>query len=589
MRFDRIPTDWAPWTTSDGVVMTTQSGEPIYFLRSINFPCTIAEIVEQAANVCRVPFTQDLSGLPNADISISELPTTTTNITYRMLIQWCAGIMGTNAWVDWDGELRFSWYENATDYVSTIDNRYSSDLYENDLTVTGVVYTNNDGVEMVDGTDDYALDLTGNSFVGPVVTTVLPAINAALNGFSYRPFTAAVVNAPYLWPMDIVTFTDKDGNNHTCALTNVAFGLNGTTALESKGMTYATNRRVQPSGFTKEQAQLVNEVKQSIVDLDDSLTQQEIFNRLTDNGAAQGMVLYNGQLYINASYINAGIIANVNNQNNYWNLLTGEFSTKQGTLGDFTIDSHGLSRSGQAGIMYYDIALNLNGIQYQNTNAGNDVDRTRLGYGTLSLARKEDGKGWAISEIIGSQDSDTGASIFKVNVLGEGQDLNKATRIAVTSKDHSDGGALTVQGGLNVTGGVAFGTPLPVASGGTGANTAAGARTNIGAAAASDVTHVYRDVNLIGHPLDTSSYVISFETVGKNIYITFRGDSRAHTVDEVFMVIPEGYRSGGDRYFPAAINNTACGVLMQSNGNVSIWTSNPASGRIFLAMSYCIE
>jgi len=39
---------------------------------------------------------------------------------------------------------------------------------------------------------------------------------------------------------------------------------------------------------------------------DDALTQQEIFNRLTDNGAAQGLVLYDGQLYVNATYIDAG-------------------------------------------------------------------------------------------------------------------------------------------------------------------------------------------------------------------------------------------------------------------------------------------
>ena len=148
-------------------------------------------------------------------------------------------------------------------------------------------------------------------------------------------------------------------------------------------------------------------------------------------------------------------------------------------------------------------------------------------------------------------------------------------------------------GNVNLTpadiGAVSTSTVIDVPHGGTGANTAAGARTNIGAAAASDVTHVYRDVNLIGHPLDTSSYAITFETVGKNVYITFRGDIRAHTMDEVFMVIPEGYRSGGNRYFPAAINNTACGVQMQRNGNVSIWSNNPGSGRIYLAMSYCIE
>lgn len=46
--------------------------------------------------------------------------------------------------------------------------------------------------------------------------------------------------------------------------------------------------------------------REAVADLDDDLTQQEIFNRLTDNGAAQCLVLYNGQLYINATYINAG-------------------------------------------------------------------------------------------------------------------------------------------------------------------------------------------------------------------------------------------------------------------------------------------
>lgn len=49
-------------------------------------------------------------------------------------------------------------------------------------------------------------------------------------------------------------------------------------------------------------------VDRAVERYDDNLTQQEIFNRLTDNGAAQGLVLYNGQLYVNASYINSGIV-----------------------------------------------------------------------------------------------------------------------------------------------------------------------------------------------------------------------------------------------------------------------------------------
>jgi hypothetical protein len=79
--------------------------------------------------------------------------------------------------------------------------------------------------------------------------------------------------------------------------------------MESKGMTYAINKLAQPKGFTREQAQLVTQAMEHVEqDIDESLTQQEIFNRLTDNGAAQGLLLYNGQLYINASYINAGYL-----------------------------------------------------------------------------------------------------------------------------------------------------------------------------------------------------------------------------------------------------------------------------------------
>jgi hypothetical protein len=40
--------------------------------------------------------------------------------------------------------------------------------------------------------------------------------------------------------------------------------------------------------------------------LDNSLDQQDIFNRLTNNGVEQGVYLQNGKLYINGTYIKAG-------------------------------------------------------------------------------------------------------------------------------------------------------------------------------------------------------------------------------------------------------------------------------------------
>lgn len=75
---------------------------------------------------------------------------------------------------------------------------------------------------------------------------------------------------------------------------------------------------------------------------DDDLNQLKIFNRLTNNGAVQGIYMQDGKLYMNASYIAAGIIADVTNTNS-WNLKTGYFKTTRGTIGGFTIDKLDIS------------------------------------------------------------------------------------------------------------------------------------------------------------------------------------------------------------------------------------------------------
>lgn len=227
----------------------------------ITLPTTPVTLISDIAGICNVGYRRQ-ANLPNAVMPIDELPDDA--ISYRNLIAWCAGLMGTNAFVDWTGTLYFSFYSNTANYVSTIDNRYNSDLYENDLSITGVTYTTDDGIEYVEGTGDYAFDLTGNVFISPIITAALPNLNNAVNGFTYRPFTASVINAPYLWPMDIITFRDKDGNDHQTALTNVCFGLNGTTALESRGMTYIINRQKIIGSFTKEQTQFINRMNNDL-------------------------------------------------------------------------------------------------------------------------------------------------------------------------------------------------------------------------------------------------------------------------------------------------------------------------------------
>lgn len=85
-------------------------------------------------------------------------------------------------------------------------------------------------------------------------------------------------------------------------------------------------------------------VNAAIQGYDDTLTQQKIFNRLTRNGLVQGIYLEGGQLYVNASYIATGILADPNG-NTMFNLTTGEFTMKKGSInlgnGNFIVTDAG--------------------------------------------------------------------------------------------------------------------------------------------------------------------------------------------------------------------------------------------------------
>lgn len=79
--------------------------------------------------------------------------------------------------------------------------------------------------------------------------------------------------------------------------------------------------------------------------LDDSLTQRDVFNRLTNNGATQGIYLSGGKVYINATYIETGIISDRYGRST-WNLNTGSLTTNYMTANN--IDANGTFECGSA-------------------------------------------------------------------------------------------------------------------------------------------------------------------------------------------------------------------------------------------------
>lgn len=80
-----------------------------------------------------------------------------------------------------------------------------------------------------------------------------------------------------------------------------------------KGRYYWTRSKVTWSDgtvtyTTPQLARALTSSNQGVSDLDTKLTQQEIFNRLTNNGQTQGIYLQDGNLYVNGTYIKAGTI-----------------------------------------------------------------------------------------------------------------------------------------------------------------------------------------------------------------------------------------------------------------------------------------
>lgn len=408
-RFDAASPTLMAWVDNNGNQIVDNNGNKIFFSVSLVFPCTVADLVSEICTRCDVPLGTDLSDLPNAGYTIAAMPDLQAPITYRNMIQWCAGIMGTNAYINWDGELCFAWYDNDSGHTLTTANRFESDLYEDDITITGVTFTDTANNSFISGTDEYTIELTGNYLAAGGAAQIVANIGAEINGFVYRPFSAKVVAAPYLWPMDTVEFIDREGASHTCVLTNVNFTLNGTTSLEGKGETAESNNRQNSDGaFTTQQAVAVQRVAQAVSELDESLTQDEIFNRLTNGGEDQGIYLHDGKVYINADYIVAGIIRAMNGRS-HWNLNDGKFYMNGGEI---------------------DLRADIG-------DAGFSVGR----YGDLAIGQKPENMSSFENNFCGFQvDNGGNVKAYKLNLYGPVTDGNTYTRIGAIVAAAPEGG-----------------------------------------------------------------------------------------------------------------------------------------------------
>ena len=221
---------------------------------ALSFPIHVDALIQKICSICNVTLATDVSVLPNHYFSIGGLPDTNQTLTYRQLLQWCAQLTGTCAFMDGSGRLVLKWYEQ-TGVTITASERYSSDMLENDITITGFTCDDGKGNTYLSGTANYTLDLSDCGFLTNAYEGVLKELQTARGGFAYRPYSATIKSAPYLFPLDMIRYKDKDGVVHDTIVTNVTLALNCNTAISGAGETVISSSYAQStSGVTSQQA-----------------------------------------------------------------------------------------------------------------------------------------------------------------------------------------------------------------------------------------------------------------------------------------------------------------------------------------------
>lgn len=232
-------------------------------------PPDIPSILNKISTVYGVTVATDITTLPNYFQMFADYP----NLTVRQVISTIAEVMGCCAFMDWNGELRFSWYApilnaNSSTLELTREIAFSrrTDPQSYDLDDYGIGNPDGTKVELT-GPDECKYYLVGNALVesmrsaGLVVSGIADNIRLArytdvqFQG-EYHYYSSGeyeVLPFPYIWPMDVI---DVDGV--FVPINHVVYRLNANMSL-----TASADPRVSDysTAFTSTQQTVLDRMK----------------------------------------------------------------------------------------------------------------------------------------------------------------------------------------------------------------------------------------------------------------------------------------------------------------------------------------
>lgn len=206
----------------------------------IVFPSSIQGIVQHCCAKCGVLLASEK--IPNGDYIINN-QVQGDNLTYRVLISYCAVVAGCYARCNPDGALELKWYDRTafSENGTHVDiKKFSSLSVSNvDVIITGISVTASDGKDeklkgetYLAGTEGYVLSISGNPFIEyGNAKTIASMLAERIVGMRFRPMNASCVGDPSVEAGDAAVLTDRKGRTYNCYLTNLTYSVGDYTSI----------------------------------------------------------------------------------------------------------------------------------------------------------------------------------------------------------------------------------------------------------------------------------------------------------------------------------------------------------------------
>lgn len=250
------------------------------------FPYTALEFAQMVCAQCGVT-------LLNADFGNSAYPVQKFTGTYtgRQLMGFVTELAGGYCHADPDGSLSIEYYSDFGGGI-TAGELYLGAGERADYavqSVDSVCLRLGQGLYPAAGENPYIL--SGNPLLSAVdgeALAALEVIQSRLPG-GYVPCTLELPERQDIQPGHIITVAYEGGSFRTLVMEKVDGG--------GKSRVTCTGARLRPqTAYDQTPAQAAREAVQS-------MTQADVFNKLTDYGTVQGFYLQDGKLYINAELV----------------------------------------------------------------------------------------------------------------------------------------------------------------------------------------------------------------------------------------------------------------------------------------------